>query len=243
MRVFQQPAFVLHTSDYRETSLLVEAYSRNHGRIGLIAKGARRAKTGLRAVLNPFQPLLLSWSGKSDLATLTAAEPDQSALALNGEALYCGFYMNELLMRLLHRHDPHERLFDAYQATLVRLQTDDEYDAALRIFEKHLLQELGYGLVLDHEANANTPIAPDRTYDYLPERGPVPADGSQTDGVTIHGRSLLALAAGRFSDAQELREAKRLMRRMLAQHLGERPLYSRELFQRLRVPAPLDKAG
>lgn len=243
MRVFQQPAFVLHTSDYRETSLLVEAYSRNHGRIGLIAKGARRAKTGLRAVLNPFQPLLLSWIGKNDLATLTAAEPDQAALVLSGEALYCGFYMNELLMRLLHRHDPHERLFDAYQAALARLQTDDEYDAALRIFERHLLQELGYGLVLDHEANASTPIAPDRIYDYLPERGPVPADGDQTGGVRIQGRSLLALAAGRFSDAQELREAKRLMRRMLAQHLGERPLYSRELFQRLKVRAPLAKAG
>ncbi len=242
MRVFQQPAFVLHTSDYRETSLLVEAYSRNHGRIGLIAKGARRAKTGLRAVLNPFQPLLLSWSSKSDLATLTAAEPDQSALVLNGEALYCGFYMNELLMRLLHRHDPHERLFDAYRAALARLQTGGEYDVTLRIFEKHLLQELGYGLVLDREVNTNTPIAPDQIYDFLPERGPVPA-GGQTDGVKIQGRSLLALAAGRFNDAQELREAKRLMRRMLAQHLGERPLYSRELFQRLKVPAPLDKAG
>jgi DNA repair protein RecO (recombination protein O) len=243
VRVFQQPAFVLHTSDYRETSLLVEAYSRNHGRIGLIAKGARRPKTGLRAVLNPFQPLLLSWSGKSDLVTLTAAEPDQSALVLNGEALYCGFYMNELLMRLLHRHDPHERLFDAYQSALVRLQTGGEYDVTLRIFEKHLLQELGYGLVLDREVTTNTPIEPDRIYNFLPERGPVPADGGQTDGVKIQGRSLLALAAGQFNDAQELREAKRLMRSMLAPHLGERPLYSRELFQRLKVSAPLDKVG
>ncbi|OGI43940.1 MAG: DNA repair protein RecO [Candidatus Muproteobacteria bacterium RBG_16_64_11] len=243
MRVFQQPAFVLHTSDYRETSLLVEAYSRNHGRIGLIAKGARRAKTGLRAVLNPFQPLLLSWSGKSDLATLTAAEPDQTALILSGEALYCGFYLNELLMRLLHRHDPHERLFDAYRDALGQLQASGEHDVALRIFEKRLLQELGYGPVLDHEVGATTPIAPDRVYEYLPERGPVPVGGGPAGGVRIHGRSLLALAAGRFSDAQELREAKRLMRSMLAQHLGERPLYSRELFQRLKVPAPLDKAG
>ncbi|MBI5613190.1 MAG: DNA repair protein RecO [Gammaproteobacteria bacterium] len=243
MRVFQQPAFVLHTSDYRETSLLVEAYSRNHGRIGLIAKGARRPKTGLRAVLNPFQPLLLSWSGKSDLATLTAAEPDRSAPILSGEALYCGFYLNELLMRLLHRHDPHERLFDAYRDALGRLQTGDEQDVALRIFEKHLLQELGYGLVLDHEVGATTPIAPDRIYEYLPERGPVPAAAGPADGVRIHGRSLLALADERFSDAQELREAKRLMRCMLAQHLGERPIYSRELFQRLKIPAPLDKAG
>jgi len=243
MRVFQQPAFVLHTSDYRETSLLVEAYSRNQGRIGLIAKGARRAKTGLRAVLNPFQPLLLSWSGKSDLATLTAAEPDRSGLVLSGEALYCGFYMNELLMRLLHRHDPHERLFDAYQAALVRLQAGGEYDATLRVFEKHLLQELGYGLVLDREVNAKTPIEPDVVYDYLPERGPLPADGSLTGGVKIKGRSLLALAAGQFNDTQELREVKRLMRCMLAQHLGDKPLYSRELFRRLKVQAPLEKAG
>lgn len=243
MRVFQQPAFVLHTSDYRESSLLVEAYSRNHGRIGLIAKGARRAKIGLRAVLNPFQPLLLGWSGKSDLATLTAAEPDQIAPMLSGEALYCGFYMNELLMRLLHRHDPHERLFDAYQVALARLQTGSEQDVALRIFEKHLLQELGYGLVLDHEVGAKAAIEPRTLYKYLPERGPLPADGAEHNGVLIHGRSLLALAAERFNDARELKEAKQLTRCLLSQYLDDKPLRSRELFQRLKVPVPLDKAG
>jgi len=243
MRVFQQPAFVLHTSAYRESSLLVEAYSRHYGRIGLIAKGARRAKTGLRAVLNPFQPLLLGWSGKSDLATLTAAEPDRIAPLLSGEALYCGFYMNELTMRLLHRHDPHERLFDAYQAALVRLQDGGEHDVALRIFEKHLLQELGYGLVLDRDVDAKTPIDPRTLYEYLLERGPLPANGGPHNGVLIHGRSLLALAAERFNDAQELREAKLLMRCLLAQHLGDKPLRSRELFQRLKVPVSLDKVG
>ena len=243
MRVHQQPAFVLHTSAYRETSLLVEAYSRNHGRVGLIAKGARRAKTGLRPVLNPFQPLLLGWSGKGDLATLTGAEPADNTTPLHGESLYCGFYMNELLMRLLHRHDPHERLFDAYRTTLVCLQSGDGHDVALRIFEKHLLQELGYGLMLDHEIGAKTAIDPDVLYDYLPERGPAPANGHEAEGVPIHGRSLLALSAERFNGARELKEAKQLMRCLLAQYLGGKPLRSRELFQRLKIPAPLDKVG
>lgn len=243
MRVYQQAAFVLHTSAYRETSLLVEAYSRNYGRVGLIAKGARRAKTGLRAILNPFQPLLLGWSDKGDLATLTGAEPTETTTLLNGEALYCGFYMNELLMRLMHRHDPHERLFDAYQTALTRLQSGGEQDAALRIFEKNLLQELGYGLILDHEIGAKTPIDPNVLYDYLPERGPLPVNGLEPEGVPIHGCSLLALAAERFNDPRELKETKQLMRCLLAQHLGDRPLRSRELFQRLKIPAPLDKVG
>lgn len=243
MRVYQQPAFVLHTSAYRETSLLVEAYSRNHGRIGLIAKGARRAKTGLRPVLNPFQPLLLGWSGKGDLATLTGAEPVETTPPLIGEALYCGFYMNELLMRLMHRHDPHERLFDAYQTALTRLQDSNRQDAALRVFEKHLLQELGYGLVLDHVVGTKTALDPNALYDYLPERGPLPADGREPEGVLIHGRSLLALAAEQFQGALELKEIKHLMRCLLAQHLGGKPLRSRELFQRLKIPVALDKAG
>jgi DNA repair protein RecO (recombination protein O) len=241
MRVYQQPAFVLHTSAYRETSLLVEVYSRNYGRAGLIAKGARRAKTGMRAALNPFQPLLLGWSGKGDLATLTGAEPSEAAMSLNGEALYCGFYMNELLMRLMHRHDPHERLFDVYRTALARLQGRDGHDVALRIFEKHLLQELGYGLMLDRETGAKTPIEPDVLYDYLPERGPLPAAGLEPEGVPIHGRSLLALAVERFNDARELKEVKLLMRCLLSQHLGDRPLRSRELFQRLKIPIPLNE--
>ena len=241
MRVYQQPAFVLHSSAYRETSLLVEVCSRNYGRVGLVAKGARRAKTGLRAVLTPFQPLLLGWIGKGDLATLTGAEPAETAPPLIGEALYCGFYMNELLIRLMHRHDPHERLFDAYQTALIRLQNGNEQDMALRIFEKHLLQELGYGLILDYEIGAKTALDPDVLYDYLPERGPLPANGHETEGVPIHGRSLLALAAERFNDARELKEAKQLMRCLLAQHLGGKPLRSRELFQRLKIPAPLDE--
>ena len=244
MRVQQQPAFVLHAAEYRETSLLLEVFSRNHGRLGLVAKGARRAGAGLRAVLVPFQPLMLNWSGRGELGTLTAAECEAAAPVLTGRKLFCGFYLNELLMRLLHRHDPHERLYEAYQAALARLESETEPEAALRIFEKHLLREIGYGLVLDREVAQNSPIMAEALYHYIPERGPLPVPVTGPDAIEVRGASLLALARERFEHPQELHEAKRLLRALLARHLGGKPLRSRELFQHLKSGLPrLGRAG
>lgn len=230
MRVADEPAFVLHHHDYGETSLLLEMFSRQHGRLGLIAKGARRPKSGLRATLIPFQLLAVSFSGRGELPTLSNAEPLAPAALLAGETLYCGLYLNELLMRLLHRHDPHERLFQNYADALQGLATTASLETVLRLFEKRLLEEIGYGLVLDHSVDDGAAVQADAHYRYLPERGPVAARAGDADGIPVSGRSLLALAREQFDDESVRREAKRLLRALLARQLGTRPLLSRRLF-------------
>lgn len=237
MRAHQQAAFILHQRDYSETSLLLEVFTAGYGRIGLIAKGARRPSSRLRGVLKPFQRLLISWSGKGELAVLTGAETDGPDYSPEGSALYCGFYMNEVLLRLLHRHDAHGSLFAAYETALQRLKPDASNEPVLRIFEKYLLRELGYGLVLDQDIGSKTPIEADGMYDYILDRGPLriayPELNRPTEGIRLRGASLLALNNEFLEDASVLRDAKTLMRAALARHLGERPLHSRKLFRRV----------
>ena len=231
MRVDREPAFVLHTRDYRETSLLLEVFARGYGRLGLVAKGAKRPKSGVRGVLHPFQPLTISWAGKGELGVLTAAEPAGQRVSLRGDTLYCGFYVNELLMRLLHRHDPHESLFDIYQEALGSLASQSDEEITLRIFEKRLLQELGYALLLEREASGNEPVRPDQLYTYVIDRGPVPVNGDDHEGVRVHGASLLDLSIEQIDAPRTLQEAKRLMRAVLARYLDGKPLHSRKLFR------------
>lgn len=233
MRVVQQPGFILHHYPYGETSALLEVFTPEFGRVGIIAKGARRAKSDLRAILCPFQPLSLGWTGKGELATLTGAEMAAEMVALSGKALYCGFYVNELTLRLLHRHDPHEGLFAAYRETLHALLAAGQHAATLRLFEKRLLQELGYGLVLDRDAYSDTAIDPDAHYLYIPERGPLLAQRTGARELQVRGASLLALHANRLDDASALQDAKLLLRAVLAHHMGDQPLHSRRLFQRV----------
>jgi DNA repair protein RecO (recombination protein O) len=231
MRVDREPAFVLHTRDYRETSLLLEVFTSGYGRLGLVAKGAKRPKSGVRGVLHPFQPLTVSWAGKGELGVLTAAEPTGTRANLRGEALYCGFYLNELLMRLLHRHDPHESLFEIYRHALDSLALDSGQEATLRIFEKRLLQELGYALLLDREAAGNDPVKPEQIYNYVIDRGPVPVNDVDHEGVRVHGDSLLELAVEQIAAPRALQETKRLMRAVLTRYLDGKPLHSRKLFR------------
>ncbi|MEK7711912.1 MAG: DNA repair protein RecO [Pseudomonadota bacterium] len=240
MRVSQEPAYVLHHHDYGETSLLLEMFTRRHGRLGVVAKGARRMRSPLRAALIPFQPLVMGFSGRGELPTLTAAEPAGVAPAITGEALFCGLYLNELLLRLLHRHDPHERLFESYSEALGQLGEGRETEAALRVFEKRLLEDIGFGLVLDHDVQDGAPIRPEHRYRYIPERGPVIAHAADGEGIAIQGACLLALARERLDDAMARREVKHLMRALLARHLGERPLTSRGLFRPRRAPDALE---
>lgn len=231
MRVSSHPAFVLHRRAWRETSLLLEVFTRGHGRLGLIAKGSRRPRNPVRGILMPFQPLLIGWSGRGELAVLTGAEPDSEAVELPGEALPCGFYLNELLVRLLHRHDPHEALFDDYRAALRALRDPPVRERVLRVFEKRLLTAIGYGLVLDHDIADNSPICASDVYDYILDRGPLRcvASASPSTGVRVRGATLLALHHEAL-DEETLAEAKALMRAALARHLGPRPLASRALF-------------
>lgn len=242
-RVTLQPAYVLHHRPYRDTSALVEAFTLDYGRVALVARGAKTSR--LQGLLQPFRPLLISWSGKTDLVTLTACESAEPAWAILGRTLVSGFYVNELLMRLLHRHDSHPRLFELYADTLDKLQNPEQEQHTLRIFEKHLLQEIGYALVLDHDVDTGQSIEADKLYSYQLEKGPVAYNELHPQGIALHGESLLSLASEVFRDTVSLREAKYLMRSALGLYLGDKPLHSRKLltdFQRASLSQASDEA-
>ncbi|MFA5530498.1 MAG: DNA repair protein RecO [Thiohalomonadaceae bacterium] len=225
-RIALQPAYVLHRRPYRETSLLVEAFTAEHGRVGLIAKGVRRGKGRLQGVLQPFHPLLLSWSGRGELRSLTDAEGRGPVPVLSGRTIYSAFYLNELLLRLTEREDPHPALFAHYGETLAALCEDEEW--ALRLFERDLLSELGYGLALETDVDGE-PIAEDALYDYQAEIGAIRC-GDVPTVRAISGRALLVLGGRVPPDEQSRREVKKLLRRVLRLYLGTRPLESRVLY-------------
>lgn len=219
MRVEQQPGFVLHARAWRETSLLLEVLSRDFGRVGLVARGVRSARSRTpRALLQPLAPLSLGWSGQGELATLTAAESAGAPFTLAGEALLCGLYLNELVIRLLPRNDPHPDLFLAYLQTLERLRGEGTQAWQLRRFERDLLADLGYGLVLEHAADSDVPLDPAGVYAYRLDAGPVPWHGAG-DGLKLRGTALLALAADELPDAEDLGALRRLLRALIAHHL------------------------
>lgn len=245
MRENLQPAFILHRRPYRDTSLLLEILSRDHGRVGLIARGARGAKSRSKGLLQPLTPLLLSWSGKGELPSLSASEASAPPLPLAGERLLCGLYLNELLLRLLARFDPQPQLFGAYRDTLSELATPEcRVAATLRLFEKHLLDTLGYGLSLTRTADTGQPVQPDRRYQYHLDRGliEVPAHRGAGAGVedsdslvsTCCGATLLALAAGQLDDPIAEREARLLLRQALDDQLDGKPLQTRKLLNDYR---------
>lgn len=219
-----EPAFLLSLKPYRDSSQLLEAFSLRHGRIGLVARGARGPKSRLRGVLQPFTPLLLSWSQRGELGSLQAAEAEAYSTVLTGERVFYGWYLNELLLRLLQRHDPHPALYAIYTALLPELAgSEAQAQAALRVFEKRLLAELGYGLRLPAD------LEPDRPYRYDPELGPVPAEQG------IAGASLIALREERLEDPQARRDALRLLRSTLSRHLGGRELQTAALLRSMRA--------
>ena len=227
-RVVSQPAFVLHSYPYKETSLIVEAFARDYGRLPLIAKGAKRPHSQLRGVLQTFQPLQLSWTGKSEVRTLTNAEWVGGLLPLERSALLCGFYLNELLVKLLARDDPHPVLFEHYVSALNQLAHDEPPATVLRQFELALLKETGVATSLGHLAGSNEPVEPDLLYVVDPERGPREAMSSDTAPV-ISGKTLLAMEAGDYSDATIQLEGKFLMRHLLSHHLNGAPLNTRQI--------------
>lgn len=238
MRLSLQAGYILHSRPYRDSSALLEVFSREHGRVALVARGVRGPKSKLRGVLQPFRPVLLSWLARGDLGTLTDAEPQSLAPALTGRALLSAYYLNELMHRLTHRHDPHPRLYDAYCAALAGLGDPARMERVLRLFEKRLLAELGYGLVLDHDVGSNTPVDAACWYDYQLERGPVltQADMDAARGLVLRGSSLLSLQRDELDDVPSLHDSKRLMRAVLAIYLGDKPLKSRDLFYSPRAP-------
>ena len=229
-----QPAFVLHTRPFRETSLLVDLFTRDYGRVALIARGARRPKSALRGNLLPFQPVFVSWSGRSELRTLTRAEWRGSYSPPRGQALICGFYLNELLVKLLQRDDPHEQLFAFYEDTLAALGGNGEQAMVLRRFEMCLLRELGYGVILDREVEHDEPVARERSYVYVVERGPVAAAGAPRNGVELSGQTLIDMQSGDFTGLVTQQQSKRLMRALINHYLGNQVLYTRQLLRDLQ---------
>jgi DNA repair protein RecO (recombination protein O) len=229
-----QPGYVLHTYPYRETSLVVETFTRLHGRVAMIARGAKRPHSALRGNIMAFQPLGLSWSGRGELRLLLRAEWQGGQQRLQGRALLCGFYLNELLLKLLPREDAHEQLYLAYQAALARLAAEPEPDAVLRRFEKALLRELGYALALDRDSASGAAIDAGLSYAYDPERGPVAVNGAVAAGLVLSGRTLLAIVHDDYTDPTTLQQAKALMRLLISHRLEEKPLNSRRIFEELR---------
>ncbi len=237
MRVQLQPAFVLHSRHYRDSSALVEVFTNEYGRIGLVAKGARRSVRGRAsgAILQPFIPLLLSFSGRAELKTLTASEVAGEVRSLKGERLFSGIYLNELLMRLLHRNDPHPDLFLAYGEAVAALGTTQSMDDVLRRFELNLLDGLGYGFDLRVDGYTGEKVEADRWYYYHQEFGLVEQKESGGDHPAFNGADLLLIAEGKYSDSAR-RTGKRLLRQALAGHLGDKPLKSRDLFRPVAEP-------
>ena len=230
-RVDHEPGYVLHTYPYKETSLIVEAFTRRFGRVALLARGARRPRSAMRGVLLSFHPLRFSWSGSADLANLRDAEWAGGIPLLGGRGLMCGFYVNELLLKLLPRDDAHESLFDIYAGALAGLASQ-EVSAVLRDFEKRLLAELGYAPLLETDA-ASHPIDPERMYNYEPDRGPVPANGSRGGQVVVSGRTLLDVAAGDYARAETREEARALMRVLIGERLHGQSLHTRSILMEL----------
>ncbi|MDT3669023.1 MAG: DNA repair protein RecO [Aromatoleum sp.] len=230
-RVDQQPAFVLHTYPWRETSLIVEAFSRDYGRIALVAKGARRPMSAMRGVIMAFQPLLVDWSGGGEIKTLVRAEWRGGQPLLGGQGLMCGYYLNELLVRLTAREDPHPALFDAYAAALSSLGRNESAAPILRRFELGLLRELGYGLGLENEVDSDRAVDPAAQYVYIIEKGPTPA-GEGTEGMpVVDGQVLLDMARDDFSRTETLAQSKALLRMLINHYLGGQPLQSRRVLK------------
>ncbi|MFW2374725.1 MAG: DNA repair protein RecO [Gammaproteobacteria bacterium] len=235
MRVQDQPVYILHQRPFRDTSQILEIFSRDYGRLSLVSRGSRSPKSRLKAILQPFQALQANWSGRGEMPSLGQVEAAHiNRPHLKARALPCAFYMNELIMRLLHKHDVHEDVFELYQGTLYALALSEDIELELRLFEKSLLQYLGFGLCLDTDADSGERVVKDRNYHYFIEHGPVQA-GSYQDkdrqALSIRGHSLLCFQSDDLTDKTVRKDIKSLMRYVLAYYLGDKPLKSRELFR------------
>ncbi|VAW86051.1 DNA recombination and repair protein RecO [hydrothermal vent metagenome] len=230
-----QPAYLLHHRPYRETSSILELFTAEYGRVAVVAKGVRRKKSRLQPLLQLYRPLLLSWRGRGPLYSLDQVEENGAMHSLAGISMMSGFYINELLVRLLHHEEAYPALYATYELLLQQLSQGDlgaELEWLLRQFELRLLHDLGYALNLECEVETGEVLRAEQRYHYLPEQGAVYWQGSGV-GVPLHGATLLGLASGELSEPRSRREAKRLMRSMLASLLGDKPLNSRELIRQM----------
>ncbi len=226
-----EAAYLLHSTPYRETSLIVDLFTREHGRIAAVAKGAKRPHSSLRAALMQFQPLRVSYAGRNELRTLTSAEWTGGSTTPRGDALLCAFYLNELLVRLLPREDAHPALFDSYAQTLEELAGGATLDEVLRRFEWTLLRETGYAPDLEHDAQ-DRPIVAALRYRWQPAAGFVAAESdaaADSRSMLVDGSTLSGLAEGRFESAGSRTQAKYLTRAILSHCLDGASLNTRQI--------------
>ena len=236
LRVDHQPGFVLHSYAWRETSLIVEAFTREFGRIAVVARGAKRPTSQFRGLLSPFNPIALSWSGRNEIKTLVRAEWLGGMQPLRGDALLAAFYANELLVRLLARGDAHPQTFGSYVELLRSLARRVRHDAALRRFEIDLLQDIGYAMPLDR-CTEGSAIDASAQYVFFGGQGARRIDADiarDTDAGTVSGHTLLAMAARDFAHPQVAAESKALLRQVIRFHLDGKPLNTRRILQDLR---------
>lgn len=232
-RVQLQPAYILHRRSFQNSSLLLDLFCVDYGRISVVAKGARRNTSKQRALIQLFQPLLVSFSGKGEVKTLGKIEASVTAISLKGERLFSAMYLNELLTRLLQHQGEHKSLYQAYQSSLVALQGRGDLGSILRRFELSLLSDLGYGINFSSEQPSATHLRAEAQYSYSPTSGFQRCD----EPGSFLGEHLLELAAVSASESNEgfssiacAASAKRLTRQALSYYLGDKPLTSRSLF-------------
>lgn len=231
-RVQLQPGYILHHRPFRETSQILDIVTRDYGRIALVARGSRGSKSRLAGVLRPFLPLKLSWVAKSDLGTLTGAEASGPPAGMRGDAMLSAFYVNELLLNFLHRHDPQAEIFELYATAISGLVGTENVAAQLRSFELELLSLLGYGVNLDHVAGTRDALVAKQNYEYRMEQGPVPVDREE-GALVFSGAVLSGIAERRFGQPDILRAANRLLREIVSFHLGGKELKSRKVLLEL----------
>ncbi|GJM05191.1 MAG: DNA repair protein RecO [marine bacterium B5-7] len=231
MKVEHTPCYILHRRDYRESSLILEVLSREHGRVSLIAKGAKRNKRRQGISYNLYQEYLMSWVSKSELGTLVDVELATIMTSMSPKQMMTGFYMNEIILRLLHKHESHPELFDSYQSTVKELSNNNTDQVLIRYFEKVLLQTLGYGVIFDQDLNTGSEIVAEVDYYYKLDFGPTSNNQDNRMGIPVSGRTLIGLNNETLADAKNKNEAKMLLRSLLNQYLGEKPLASRALYQ------------
>ncbi|WP_325891693.1 DNA repair protein RecO [Grimontia sp. NTOU-MAR1] len=224
-----QRCFVLHSRPYSETSLILDVFSENYGRVSLMAKGARGKRSPLKGALQPFTPLLMKWSGRGEMHTLRHAEAMGLAIPLSGNALFSGFYLNEILSRVVEPETSYHQLFFDYVNALTELAQQNNPEPALRRFELALLDSLGYGVDFLHCAGSGEPVDEVMTYIFREQQGFV-ASLMKSNNLAFTGSDLMALAARQFSTVEQLKAAKRFTRLALKPYLGSKPLKSRELF-------------
>jgi len=227
------PAYIVHQRPFQESSVLLDVFSKEFGRVSLIAKGVRNKKRSQSGLLQLYQPLLLSWMGRGELLNLTAVEADKPRYLLQGDSALCGLYINELIVKLMPIQLAETKVFDAYEHLLERLQAADTIEVALRLFEKCLLMHLGYGLALEHDVETGAMINAEQRYLYQPDSG-LYSCSSESTASSISGRSLQHLLLERDFDKQSLLEIKQLMRSVIHFYLGGKPLQSRQLFASMK---------